>query len=731
MSLKQRLIKVGASLIIVLLAVAAVMLIVAPHAAQAQDGTPPRRSAAPDSPAGYINVYVDTGSDTGASACVDGTPNDCSLRGAINKANADPSNFYNIYFTPTVTLIALLNPLPTINTALSPYIVGNSGVPRIDAIFMANGDVFSINDNDVKIADVTIVNGTPTGIGVYADIHILTGTRNLIDSNYIGTLRPADVYGGATSCTPNPGGGSLVSRNSGYGVWVDAGASGTSGASQGAAYLYGNTIGCHDLHGVVVNGPDYVYIGEDASGYTGTNYIGVNASSVPLTNTFDGIDLLPNGSNASNNDVVDHNQIVYNGRYGIYLHGNGTANTSGAYNTVIRRNNISYNGWDNIFVDNKAYYDIIGGPNPGDGNTIGSAGTAGGGSHGNGIYVLDSVGIGILGNTIGYNSYSGVRIDGGNNNWVGGAVYGIFPIPKSNSSHDNAGDGVQLVNATHDNLVSGNTIQSNGLSGVAIFGGAHDNSIGSTSYAITDTNYIQYNTGYGVFIADSNTTTNTLGYNYIAYNSGDNVTIQNNAHANVIDYGNAIAYGTHSGIYIANAYDNHIGWNVIDYNSFYGVILDGANAYGTLITGTAIYNNGYDGIGERNSAGLNVWSHVSIYDNGGLGIDKNAYNDALNIVDPPTSVITSVVKSGGSTTIKGTGLAATLIDLYKVAPDPSGFGEGKTFVGEVAVSSGKWTIVDATGGQCYTLVELPLGIAASEFGANSCRTFLPLALKNH
>ena len=27
-------------------------------------------------------------------------------------------------------------------------------------------------------------------------------------------------------------------------------------------------------------------------------------------------------------------------------------------------------------------------------------------------------------------------------------------------------------------------------------------------------------------------------------------------------------------------------------------------------------------------------------------------------------------------------------------------------------------------------VELPLGIAASEFGANSCRVFLPIVLKN-
>ena len=742
MSLKQRLIKVGASLLIVLLAVAAVMLIIAPRSAQAQLGQPPRRSAAPDSPAAFIDVYVDSSSNSSLTTC-SSAPNDCTLRGAIDKANADPGNIYTIYFTPTVTLIALLSPLPTINTANQLWIVGNSGVPRIDAIFMSNGDVFSINDNNVKISGLSIVNGHTIADGIYADIHVLTGTRNLIENNYLGTLRAADVHGGTTSCTPNPDGGSLVSRNSIYGVWIDAGASGSSGAGNGAAYLYGNTIGCHDFYGVVISGADYVYIGESSTGVSNGNYIGLNTTSVPLTNTFDGILLTPFGSNAPRYATIANNHIASNGRYGIWLHGNGTANSSGTTGTVIKNNTIGIdgsglprgNGSDGIFIDNNAFQDFIGGSSDADRNIIS-------GNSGHGVWVNNSVGIGVLGNYIGTNvngtaalanALSGVTFDSGSANIVGGAIYGFFPATKANLIEYNTGDGVQLINSTHDNIVLANTLRYNTLSGVAIFGGAYDNLVGGD--VITSLNLIGNNGTYGVYLAGSTTTGNTVRYNDILNNAIDGVTLQDDAHDNTIGGDvpqsfNLVRYNAGSGIYILDSGPNTISYNGIIGNAFYGVILDGSSTAGTLITGTAISQNGYDGIGERNSANFNVWSHVSIYDNGGLGIDKNASSDSTNIVNPPTAVITSVLKSGGQTVVRGTGLNGTLIELYGVAPDSSGFGEGKTYAGTATVSSGKWVITDTLNLGCYTLFENALGIAASEFGANSCRTFLPLVLKN-
>ena len=123
--------------------------------------------------------------------------------------------------------------------------------------------------------------------------------------------------------------------------------------------------------------------------------------------------------------------------------------------------------------------------------------------------------------------------------------------------------------------------------------------------------------------------------------------------------------------------------------------------------------------------------YVSFYKHGSRGLTKVASGDAANLSHPPTAVITAVLKSGGQTIVRGTGLNGTLIELYGVAPDPSGYGEGKTYAGTAIVSSGKWVITDTLNLGCYTLFENALGLSASEFGPNTCRTFLPAALKNH
>ena len=119
----------------------------------------------------------------------------------------------------------------------------------------------------------------------------------------------------------------------------------------------------------------------------------------------------------------------------------------------------------------------------------------------------------------------------------------------------------------------------------------------------------------------------------------------------------------------------------------------------------------------------------SIYDNAGLGIDRMANSDATNTVNAPAALITSVVRTGGTTTVRGTGPNGKLIELYRVAPDPSGFGEGKTFVADGVVAGGKWTITDTGDGGCYTLIEAEYLVTASEFGLDNCRTFLPMTLR--
>jgi hypothetical protein len=166
----------------------------------ADDGPPPRTRT--ESPAAEVVIYVDRDIDTNLSTCSDAA-NDCTLRGAINKANGDPANIYTIFFSPTVDLIVPLSPLPTI-TANDLWIMGSGGSRALTALFMSAGDPFTINANNIRVNGLSIVNVQDTVANDYADIRVIGGTKVQILSNYLGTLPPSPEV---TNCTPHPVGG--------------------------------------------------------------------------------------------------------------------------------------------------------------------------------------------------------------------------------------------------------------------------------------------------------------------------------------------------------------------------------------------------------------------------------------------------------------------------------------------------------------------------------------------
>jgi hypothetical protein len=200
--------------------------------------------------------------------------------------------------------------------------------------------------------------------------------------------------------------------------------------------------------------------------------------------------------------------------------------------------------------------------------------------------------------------------------------------------------------------------------------------------------------------------------------------------------------GNEQGIAIAAYFDNDglattIGQNRIAYNLQDGIDLHLTNTAGILITGTTIYNNGEAGIRERSGAVFNRWSHVSLYDNGGLGIDTEDEGASSGTLPRVTAVnvLPNVISGTASASLPL--LIQVSVELYRVAPDPSGHGEGKTYVGRTNVDlEGNWAITDPGGADgCYTafqtvrFVGLNLLYSSSEFGPNSCRGFLPLVVK--
>jgi len=108
-------------------------------------------------------------------------------------------------------------------------------------------------------------------------------------------------------------------------------------------------------------------------------------------------------------------------------------------------------------------------------------------------------------------------------------------------------------------------------------------------------------------------------------------------------------------------------------------------------------------------------SRNSFHDNVGLGIDLQATGDSANTVtqnDPgdadsgPNDLLNfPVIGSVTPQEMTGTACANCLVELFRAAPDPTGFGEGQTFLRDA--------MTDGAGNFTISLCELDLPVGAS------------------
>ena len=363
----------------------------------------------------------------------------------------------------------------------------------------------------------------------------------------------------------------------------------------------------------------------------------------------------------------DNNVIV--GNYIGRLNPNGTASGAGTAN----------NG-DGVHVEGAN--NIIGGTVPGDGNVI-----SGNSDTGIEIQGSNSTGNRIEGNIIGLNAagtaaignLDGVIIEDAPNNTIGGAT------------------------SAQRNVISGNAggLQGNG---VVIFGADAIGNLVQNNYIGTDiTGSLDLgNAGSGVLISDN----------------GDGGVFKGGASGNTIR-DNVLSGNIYSGVSIANpgANNNSIFGNLI------GVDASGIGALGNSVFGVVIWNGasgnriGGTAVGEGNVIAFNNRGVLvdanftasmnnairgnSIHSNALLGIDLR--NDGVTVNDPGDGdlgpnglrnypVVTSAVVSGTDLTITGTlntlSSLTNQIDFYwSPTGDPSGHGEGQTFIGTTTVTS--------------------------------------------
>jgi hypothetical protein len=259
------------------------------------------------------------------------------------------------------------------------------------------------------------------------------------------------------------------------------------------------------------------------------------------------------------------------------------------------------------------------------------------------------------------------------------------------------------------------------------------------------------NNGSGISLCCSSSTIgNQIIGNHIGYNGFDGIRAFNITYGTVNN--NDIFNNSDAGIHLISSSAFTFVDNTTHGNGGSGIWLDRFDNVSlptrdNLIFRGAYYQNGEAGISEDSNAGNNTWSQISTYDNAGLGIDKDD-----NGVPGATGgiVITSIVQSSGVVTVNGQYNGAVLLDskyhveLYRLAPDLSGYGEGRTYLGAYDVtwnlqSDTTWHIRDPRGqAGCYTalLTVQDLFSANStsyEFAANfgQCRfdVFLPAVLK--
>jgi uncharacterized repeat protein (TIGR01451 family) len=374
------------------------------------------------------------------------------------------------------------------------------------------------------------------------------------------------------------------------------------------------------------------------------------------------------------------------------------------------------NGGHGVFVNGAANV-VIGATGAGNGNVI-SGNKAGGiilfanASSGDSI-VNNFIGTDLTGKSALGNQGDGVTVLGGNFNVIGGTASG-----QGNIISGNTGNGVTVQGASNTSVqgniigagAQGTTAVGNQGAGILLLG-SNNNVIGGPVAGAR--NVISGNAGRGMLVQGSNN--NTIQNNLIGVGSDGTSSLGNGA----------------AGIFILGSNGNSIGGtqartgNVIAFNGNKtaegGVDLFAGT--GNSILGNSIFSQ----VHSTNPAkGIGI-------DLGDDGVTPNTpggpHTGPNNLQNFP--VLTNVVTGAGRTLIQGT-LNSAPNTTFRVeffsnpAADPTGFGEGQTFLGSTTVttdSNGNATINDTLTtpvqvGQFVSATATDPGNNTSEFAAD-------------
>jgi hypothetical protein len=323
-------------------------------------------------------------------------------------------------------------------------------------------------------------------------------------------------------------------------------------------------------------------------------------------------------------------------------------------------------------------------------NASGSVGGAGTLRNRVGVSIQSSDGNYVYNNVISGNiDGDGVMVDGtGNNvlaNLIGTGSLGLQAAPnlvgvdmvsgsgnaiQSNLISGNDDTGVIVVSA--GNLVTGNMIGTD-TTGTRAVANAHDgvDLIVTAIGTLVESNLISGNGGHGIVVDGAS---NQIKGNRIGTDSAGVSALPNFANGILLRI---------------KAINNLVSFNTIAFNGRIGVAVTGDASVGNVITGNSIFANAALGI-----------------DLGADGVTPNDPNDPdtgpNDLINFP--VLTQVELAVGTVlTFAGTAPPGSTIELFIADPDPSGFGQGKTYLYVSVVEGSSSDLDPAIGGFRFSI----------------------------
>lgn len=673
-----------------------------------------------------LGLVVDKTSDVGApGACDNAVAGDCSLRDAINAANASAGSDRIVFDLPTPgvqTINVAAGGLPAITGATDLDATTQPGFTAFPLVELNGAGAGAVSGLDVESAGTTVRGFIINGFNGFARAGVFLGagsSDSVVAGNYIGTS--------ASGLTPAP---------NAFGVVV-IGPNNTIG---GPAAPDRNVISGNSDTGVRIG-----YNGElTATGTTvQNNFVGVDAiGGTALGNGYIGID-----DNGPGHQFIRGNVVSANAQLGIHLGGSSNTVTGNVVGLDATGSHVLANAAGGIFASGSS------------GTTIGGTGGAAtrnivSGNVGNGITVYGGSNVVVQGNYVGTdasglfgapNTAAGILVYGGASAVTVGGQNTAGPASCEGACNlvtGNHGGGIVTDSAT-GTAIQGNWVGLllNGIAGlgngatsagVAVFGGSA--TVGGT--AAGRGNVVSANKRAGITIDSGTANVSTIQGNVVGMSPNGETGLPNLGSGIVVSATNGVQVGGSAG-----GAGNLVSGNGST-TADAGILLQHGST-GTVVAGNNIGMNS-DGGGSFGNAGpgVAVYGAPSTLVGGTTGtttlaggscagacniISRNAVA-GIDIKDVGGDLSTNATVAGNFVGTDGAGVGAFgNFDGIVTASDGTTIG-GSTFAARNLVADSGYGVVSKAGADGTRIQGNWIGLSTSgtfALGNHASGVFLP------